>query len=87
LAGAGIVTRPISGGPRLEITPSAGDYDQLCEDLAVLRKGGDESNTEAVLRAVHEAAERVRLRGGVEPTPPQIRAVPRPPERQQEVES
>lgn len=85
MAGAAVLTRPISSGPRLEITPSAGDYDQLCQDLAVLRKGGAQSNTEAVLRAVHQAAERVELRGGVKETPPQIRAVPRPPERQQEV--
>jgi hypothetical protein len=79
------VTRPITSGPRLEITPSAGDYDQLCRDLAALRKGGAQSNTEVVLRAVHEAAERVELRGGAKETPPQIRAVPRPSERQQEV--
>lgn len=85
MAGKGIVTRPVSSGPRLEITPSAGDYDQLCQDLAVLRNGGAQSNTEAVLRAVHQAAKRVELRGGAKEAPPQIRAVPRPPERQQEV--
>jgi hypothetical protein len=56
---------PISAGPRIEITPTQDEYDQLCHDLALLRTGGAASHTEAVIRAVRKAAEEVELRGGV----------------------
>jgi hypothetical protein len=45
-----------AANPRIEITPSAEQYDQLCRDLAALRKAGAGSNTAAVLAAVRAAA-------------------------------
>jgi hypothetical protein len=52
-----------AANPRIEITPSAEQYDQLCRDLAALRKAGAHSNTAAVLAAVHVAAA-AKLAGG-----------------------
>jgi hypothetical protein len=43
-------------GPRLEITPSEAQYEQLCRDLATLRKSGAPSHTAAIIQAVHAAA-------------------------------
>jgi hypothetical protein len=48
-------------GPRIEITPSPGQYRQLCRDLEALRKAGAASNTAAILTAVHTAAKRPML--------------------------
>ena len=48
---------------RLEITPSTEQYEQLCRDLAALRRCGADSNTAAVLSAVHAAAA-AKLEGG-----------------------
>lgn len=50
------MTLPVTREPRIEITPSAEDYDQLCRDLAALRAAGASSNTAAVVDAVHRAA-------------------------------
>jgi hypothetical protein len=49
------VSRPI-----IEITPSPEQYRQLCKDLKTLRAAGAESNTAAVLEAVHQAAQNAR---------------------------
>jgi hypothetical protein len=46
----------MSGRPIIEITPSESAYRQLCRDLETLRAAGAESNTAAVLEAVHQAA-------------------------------
>jgi hypothetical protein len=35
--------------PRIEITPSAREYEQLCRDLKRLREAGAISNTAAIL--------------------------------------
>ncbi len=52
-----IVTRRLGGPrPRIEITPTADQYRQLCRDLARLRAQGAASNTAAILDAVHLAA-------------------------------
>jgi hypothetical protein len=40
----------------IEITPSAEQYGQLSRDLATLRRAGADSNTAAVVSAVHAAA-------------------------------
>jgi hypothetical protein len=45
-----------AANPQIEITPSVPEYEQLCRDLAKLRKLGAPSNTAAVLAAVHAAA-------------------------------
>ena len=42
--------------PCIEITPSPAQYEQLCDDLKVLRRAGATSNTAAILDAVHVAA-------------------------------
>lgn len=47
---------PQAANPRLEITPSADQYRQLCRDLKKLRKLGAPSHTEAIVAAVHAAA-------------------------------
>jgi hypothetical protein len=53
----GLATRsPVSPTVRLEITPSATQYDQLCRDLGALRRAGAPTNTAAVLSAVRVAA-------------------------------
>jgi hypothetical protein len=46
----------VSGGPRIEITPSPEQYTQLCRDLGTLRRAGAISNTAAVVSAVRAAA-------------------------------
>lgn len=40
----------------VNITPSHAQYAQLADDLEVLRKRGADSNTRAILDAVHAAA-------------------------------
>lgn len=42
--------------PRIEITPSTAQYEQLCRDLDALRKAGASSNTAAIVEAVHATA-------------------------------
>lgn len=42
--------------PQIEITPSRAEYEQLCRDLAILRKAGAASNTAAIVKAIHVAA-------------------------------
>jgi hypothetical protein len=49
---------PSPSQPRLEITPDAGQYDQLVRDLKLLRRLGAPSNTAAIVDAVHERATR-----------------------------
>lgn len=48
--------------PCIEITPTPAEYEQLCRDLAALRKAGAASNTAAILQAVHIAGERHMLK-------------------------
>ena len=45
-----------ASNPRLEITPTAAQYEQLCRDLKKLRKLGAPSHTAAIVGAVHAAA-------------------------------
>jgi hypothetical protein len=47
---------PTSGNPSIEITPTPGEYRQLCRDLRKLRSAGAASNTAAILEAVQAAA-------------------------------
>jgi hypothetical protein len=54
-----------SGAVDISITPSPGQYEQLIADLERLRDAGAESNTQAILDAVHEEAEAT---GRVPPT-------------------
>ncbi len=49
--------------PCIEITPTPAEYEQLCRDLAALREAGAESNTAAILKAVHSAGETHMLKG------------------------
>ena len=44
-----------AANPRIEITPSVAQYEQLCRDLAALREAGAPSNTAAIIGAVHAA--------------------------------
>ncbi len=46
---------------RIEITPSAAEYRQLCDDLGELRKRGAETNTAAIVEAVRAAASGGRI--------------------------
>lgn len=46
----------LKSNPRIEITPTLDQYEQLCEDLAALRATGATSNTLAIVEAVHRAA-------------------------------
>lgn len=46
---------------RVEITPSASEYRQLCEDLGELRRQGAETNTAAIVEAVRVAAAAGRI--------------------------
>lgn len=48
--------KTLRGNPCIEITPTPEEYEQLCRDLARLRKLGAPSNTAAVLAAVGAAA-------------------------------
>lgn len=48
--------KPGVANPRLEITPSLAQYEQLCRDLKKLRKLGAPSHTAAIVSAVHAAA-------------------------------
>lgn len=41
---------------RIEITPTASEYRQLCDDLRELRKRGAKTNTAAIVQAVRAAA-------------------------------
>lgn len=41
---------------RIEITPSAAEYRQLCKDLGELRRRGAETNTAAIVKAIRVAA-------------------------------
>lgn len=44
------------------ITLSPGQFEQFAAELKVLRERGAESNTQAIISAVHAEAERVTLR-------------------------
>jgi hypothetical protein len=55
---------PSPSGPRIEITPSAAQYEQLCRDLKILREGGAPTNTAAILEAVRAAAAGGTVGGG-----------------------
>ena len=70
---------PAARGPHIEITPSAAEYEQLCRDLAALRKAGAETNTAAVVDAVHKAAKQ-RYPKRVKKTPGKRRKRPPGPE-------
>ena len=50
---------PSPARPRLEIAPDARQYEQLCDDLKLLRRRGAISNTDAIIDAVHERAARM----------------------------
>jgi hypothetical protein len=54
---------PAVANPRIEITPTAAQYEQLCRDLKALRKSGAPSHTAAILQAVHAAAQGHMLGG------------------------
>lgn len=71
--------------PRIEITPSTREYEQLCRDLRKLREAGAISNTAAILDAVSSAAAagKMRVRRGQKRT---RGAQPRSPVQQQEME-
>lgn len=59
-----IATRPpMAANPRIEITPSPAQYRQLCRDLKKLRALGAPSHTEAIIEAVHAAAQGHKLAG------------------------
>lgn len=76
---------PVSSGPRIEITPTPGEYEQLCRDLKALRKAGAISNTAAILEAVKTAAAGGKIRALK--TPKRTRgARQRSPVQQQEME-
>jgi hypothetical protein len=51
----------VSRRSEIVITPSPRQYRQLCRDLEALRIAGAESNTDAVLAAVHEAVVNANL--------------------------
>jgi hypothetical protein len=55
-------TQQTAPRPCIEITPTADQYRQLCQDLKKLRRSGAESNTDAILEAVHSAAANGRIR-------------------------
>lgn len=46
----------VAANPRIEITPTPAQYEQLCRDLVRLRSHGAASNTAAILEAVSNAA-------------------------------
>jgi hypothetical protein len=50
---------PSPARPKLEITPNVRQYEQLCRDMKLLRRLGAISNTDAIIDAVHERAERL----------------------------
>jgi hypothetical protein len=50
--------------PRIEITPTLAEYEQLCRDLRKLREAGAISNTAAILAAVRAAAGGRKIRSG-----------------------
>jgi hypothetical protein len=57
-------TRPTNkrlSAPRIEITPTPEQYDQLCRDLKALRRSGAPTNTAAILDAVRAAAARSKI--------------------------
>jgi len=54
-------TRKPLSGPRIEITPTPEQYDQLCHDLKALRRSGATTNTAAILDAVRAAAARGKI--------------------------
>lgn len=54
--GLAVAARAAATNPRIEITPSAAQYKQLCRDLAKLRRTGAPSHTAAIVEAVHAAA-------------------------------
>lgn len=53
------VSLPTQDRPRLEICPAPGEFDQFCRDLELLRRNGANSNTEAIISAVREEAQRL----------------------------
>lgn len=61
--GLAVAGGPAATNPRLEITPSAAQYEQLCRDLKALRRSGAPSHTAAILEAVHAAAQGHMLAG------------------------
>jgi hypothetical protein len=66
-----IVTRRLDEPrPRIEITPTVGEYHRLCRDLAKLRAQGEPSNTAAILAAVSHAAEGANVGGRSQKSPP-----------------
>lgn len=50
------VARAVAANPRIEITPTEAQYEQLCSDLKKLRRAGAISNTVAIIEAVRVAA-------------------------------
>lgn len=48
--------RAVAVNPRIEITPTEAQYEQLCSDLKKLRRAGAISNTVAIIEAVRVAA-------------------------------
>jgi hypothetical protein len=68
---------PAPTRPRLEIIPDARQYEQLCRDLKLLRRLGATSNTDAIIDAVRQHADRMdkvsgkkKNRPGGDPPPP-----------------
>ena len=64
--GSQVKSRPTAdiknnANPRIEITPSVAEYEQLCRDLKILRRSGANSNTVAILDAVRAAASSDRI--------------------------
>jgi hypothetical protein len=59
------------------ITPSGEQYRRLVHDLDVLRAAGAESNTAAIIDAVHQAANKARTMGET-PMPRQRKSAPGP---------
>jgi hypothetical protein len=82
--GLAVAARAATANPRIEITPSAAQYKQLCRDLAKLRKIGAPSHTAAIVEAVHAAAAEGILGHGRYKTPGGAYT---PPARQQEDKS
>jgi hypothetical protein len=63
LPAAGSQRQSSAANPRIEITPTVAQYQQLCRDLKALRKSGAPSHTAAILEAVHAAAQGHMLGG------------------------
>jgi hypothetical protein len=57
----------VSDGLReILLTVSPAQFDALAEDLMLLREHGADTNTQAIIEAVHDRADRIRVAAAVE---------------------